>query len=157
MRQNHSIENVTASTINAKNGMDITVNVFYCSKCKIYFINYESLKRLIDYGVYPLLKFQLADSYEGELNSVSELMLYGYNVREGYLTETERRDILSWIIDSGLLTKSKIIKDLQFKINYNGKKSDNWRAKKKWEDDLLFVSQYIEGNVRKINPIFKRP
>ena len=81
-------------------------------------------------------------------------MLYGYRVADGTLTTQERRAVLSWIIDSGLLTKAEIIKDLQFKVRYNGSKKGNERAKAKWLDDIQFVSQYVMDNKQTINAAF---
>ncbi len=154
--ENHNIETVTAQTINVKTGLSVDVNVFYCKDCKKYFINYDALKAYVSMGIYPALQFSLVEYDATHLKAASELMLYGYNVREGCLSESERHKILSWIIDSGLLTKGEIIKDLQFKVNYNGKKQGNENAKKKWETDLNFVSHYVTGNVRRIQAIFKR-
>lgn len=88
------------------------------------------------------------------LKEASELMMYGYNVREGNLTQFERRRILEWIIDYGLLTKAEIIRDLQFKVRYNGNKAGNERARQKWLDDIQFVSQYTRGNSKVITATF---
>ena len=90
------------------------------------------------------------------LRNVSELMIYGYTVREGELTKEQRQRILSWIIDVGLLSKAEIIKDLQFKVSYNGKKPGNEKAKKKWEEDIQFVSHYVKGNTSRIEATFIR-
>ena len=81
-------------------------------------------------------------------------MLYGYNVREGKLTQFEHRRILEWIIDSGLMSKADIIRDLQFKVGYNGNKAGNERARQKWLDDIQFVSQYTAGNNKNIIATF---
>ena len=154
MRDNHQIETVTAKTNNAKNGTPISVNVFHCKSCDKYFINYEALQKYIDKGIYPALKYSLVNDISGSLNDASKLMLYGYNVSEGNLTQLERRSILAWIIDSGFLSKAEIIKDLQFKVRYNGSKAGNEKARKKWQDDIQFVSQYVQGNTKQINAVF---
>lgn len=152
---NHQIETVTAITTNMKTGFTTEINVFHCIECDRYFINYEALQKYIAKGIYPALDFSL-EIDEGKLREVSELMLYGYNVKEGVLNEGERHRILSWIIDAGLLSKAEIIKDLQFKVNYNGKKAGNENAKKKWETDILFVSQYVKGNSKRIDAVFEK-
>ena len=85
-----------------------------------------------------------------------ELEVLEYNVREGVLTKEERQNILSWIIDSGLISKEKIIRDLQFKVVYNGTKVGNEEAKKKWKSDIDFVSHYTKGNSRKMTAKFVR-
>lgn len=154
MRNNHQIESVTAKTNNAKNGTPISVNVFHCKNCDKYFINYEALQKYISKGIYPALKYSLVNDISGSLNDASELMLYGYNVREGCLSQLERRRILEWIIDAGLLSKADIIRDLQFKVRYNGSKLGNERARQKWLDDIQFVSQYTRDNRKVINATF---
>lgn len=156
MQKKHPIENVTAITTNAINGEQIKVNVYHCISCNKYFINYEALKDYISRRVFPALPYSLANSVNGSLNEASKLMLYGYSVAEGKLSLNERRSILSWIIDSGLLSKSEIIKDLQFKVRYNGSKAGNENAKIKWQDDIQFVSRYIKDNSRIINATFIR-
>ena len=154
LKRGHAIENVTAKTTNVKNNQPIEVNVFYCKSCKKYFINYEALQKYISRGIYPALHYSFNRVDDGMLKDASELMLYGYNVREGNLSLFERRRILEWIIDSGLLTKAEIIRDLQFKVRYNGSKPGNERARQKWLDDIQFVSQYTRGNSRAINATF---
>ena len=152
----HNIETVTAKTVNVKTGAAVEVNVFHCLECNRYFINHDALQNYTSRGVYPALNFELMDGDVGKLREASELMIYGYNVREGELSESERHKILSWIIDAGLMTKAEIIKDLQFKVNYNGKKSGNENAKKKWQSDIQFVSRYVKGNTSRIHAVFER-
>ncbi len=154
VRKNHSIESVTAKTVNVKNNQPVEVNVFYCAQCKKYFINFEALQAYFSRGIYPALQYTYENVEQGELREASDLMLYGYNVREGQLTQSERRRILEWIIDSGLLSKAEIIGNLQFKVRYNGRKAGNERAKAKWQDDIQFVSRYVVNNNRSINATF---
>lgn len=154
VRNNHSIESVTAETINVKNDQPVKVNVFYCRKCDKYFINFEALQSYFTRGIYPALQYTFNTVDTGTLKDASELMLYGYNVREGNLTQLERRRILEWIIDSGLLSKAEIIRDLQFKVRYNGSKAGNERARQKWLDDIQYVSRYVENNSRSIQARF---
>ena len=153
---NHKISTVTAKTLNLKTGLSVDVNVFYCNNCKKFFVNYEALKDYISKGIYPALQFVLVENNLSGLRNVSELMIYGYTVREGELTKEQRQRILSWIIDVGLLSKAEIIKDLQFKVSYNGKKPGNEKAKKKWEEDIQFVSHYVKGNTSRIEATFIR-
>ena len=154
MKNKHQIESVTAETTNAKNGANVHVNVFHCKNCDKYFINYEALQRYISNGVYPALPYILSNDISGSLHDASKLMLYGYRVAEGTLTRQERQSILSWVIDSSLLSKSEIIKDLQFKVRYNGSKPGNEKAKAKWEDDIQFVSRYVKDNKTNIKATY---
>lgn len=154
LRNNHDIEAVTAKTTNVKNNQPVEVNVFYCKRCKKYFINFEALQSYFAKGIYPALQYTFNRIDDGTLRDASELMMYGYNVREGQLSQLERRRILEWIIDYGLLSKAEIIRDLQFKVRYNGRKAGNERAKEKWLDDIQYVSHYIEHNTRSIKATF---
>ena len=60
--------------------------------------------------------------------------MYGYNVKEGELTEKQRQLLLKELIDKGLMTKDQIIRNIQSKVDFNGKKSGNENAKKRWID-----------------------
>ena len=82
-------------------------------------------------------------------------MMYGYNVKEGDLTEKQRQLLLKELIDKGLMTKDQIIRNIQSKVDFNGKKSGNENAKKRWIDDIKYVSQYTVGNVQEIHGRFE--
>ena len=154
--RSHNVETVTAETTNVKTGSSVKINVYYCKQCNKYFVNYEALQSYINRGIYPALSYKLVDFNESKLRQASELMMYGYNVREGILSKYERQKILSWIIDAGLMTKGEIIRNLQFKVNYNGRKPGNANAKARWQDDIQFVSRYVKDNSRAINAVFVR-
>lgn len=154
VRYNHEIETVTAKTTNAKNGESIEVNVFHCLNCDRYFINYEALQEYITRGIFPAFNYSMVRDPSSAMKEASELMLYGYNVREGVLSTDERHSVLSWIIDSGLMTKANIIKDLEFKVRYNGNKVGNEKARMKWQDDIQFVSRYVDDNDKEMKAEF---
>ena len=151
---NHRVETVTAETYNMINESPARINVYHCLDCNKYFVNYEALQGYISKGVYPALNYMLEKNSFDNLRSVSELMMYGYNVKQGELTESERRRILKWLVDTGIMSKRDIINDLQFKISYNGKKSGNEGAKRRWQSDLQFVSQYTSNNTKSIKARF---
>ena len=153
---NHNIETVTAETTDVKTGCMIHVNVYHCMACQKYFVNYEALQSYISRGIYPALQYELVDTNTSGLRESSELMLYGYSVKDGELTKAQRQRILAWIIDAGLLSKNEVIKDLQFKVRYNGAKKSNASAKSKWQEDILFVSQYTSNNTKKIKAVYRR-
>ena len=81
--------------------------------------------------------------------------MYGYNVKERELTEKQRQLLLKELIDKGLMTKDQIIRNIQSKVDFNGKKSGNENAKKRWIDDIKYVSQYTVGNVQEIRGRFE--
>ena len=110
----------------------------------------------ISSNIVNYLPYKIIDVDSSSMREASDLMLYGYTVRDGVHTREERHRILAWIIDSGFISKYDIIRDLEFKANYNGKKPGNEFARAKWEDDIEFVSEYIEGNSRQIDATFIR-
>ncbi len=142
LHNKHNIENVTMNVSNIRDNRKMDVNVFHCLTCGKYFINYDQLKEYIDKKQIPAFKYSIVKGTFDSMNEISELMLYGYTVKEGALRENERQGILAWILDCNLMTKNQIINNIQYKIDYNGKKELNAKAKIKWEDDLAFVSGY---------------
>ena len=76
---------------------------------------------------------------DGPFSNASPLMICGYNVRSGVLTEAHRHAILTNIIYNGIMTKVEIIQYLEHFINFNGSKSNMHLAVSKWENDLEFV------------------
>ena len=156
IKKAHNVETVTAETVNVKTGSSVEINVFHCLQCNKFFVNYEALQEYIKRGIYPSFHYSLVYIDEHHLRDVSELMMYGYNVKEGVLSRGERQRILSWIIDSGLMSKGEIIRNLQFKVNYNGRKASNANAKRKWKEDIQYVSRYVKDNRRKIKAVYKR-
>ena len=156
LNEQHPVESVTMRSLNSQTGKRYQVNAYYCSKCKKYFINHEAVKDLINRNMYPAFHYITADHYDGELKPMSQLMLYGYNARADGPSTVARHNILKWVIDSGLMSKPEIIKDLQFKIAYNGKRPGNEAARDKWEDDLDFLNTYVSDNRREIRGKLKR-
>ena len=156
MNEQHPVESVTMRSLNSQTGKRYQVNAYYCSKCKRYFINHEAVRDMISRNMYPAFHYISADHYDGELKPVSQLMLYGYNARSDCPSNATRHNILKWVIDSGLMSKPEIIKDLQFKIAYNGKRPGNEAARNKWEDDLDFLNYYVADNTKVINGRLRR-
>ena len=76
-------------------------------------------------------------------------------MKEGELTEKQRQLLLKELIDKGLMTKDQIIRNIQSKVDFNGKKSGNENAKKRWIDDIKYVSQYTVVNVQEIHGRFE--
>lgn len=146
----HMVDSVTLYTENLLSKKEIKVNAYYCQKCNRYFVNYEAIEGLTKRKILPALRYSIVDETWGTLNPISELMMYGYNVKEGVLSTAERHMILAGIIDAGLMRKHQIVANIQSKIDYNGKQKRNASAKQKWEEDIDFVNHYIVGNSRSI-------
>lgn len=149
--QAHPIETVTMQVKDSITSAMLKVNVYHCKKCDRYFVNHEMLAGFIKRNQHPAFHYCVVRDDSLMLSPMSELMMYGYNVKEGELTDRERQRILRFLIDTKLMTKHDIIRSLQFKVEFNGKKSSNANAKVKWEDDIRFVSQYGTVGQKTIN------
>ena len=77
------------------------------------------------------------------LADASPLKLCGYSVnqQDAYTKET-RQYIISRIIDQGIMSKSEIIRYLEYFININGRRKGNDLAVSKWRDDLNITLAY---------------
>ncbi len=86
------------------------------------------------------------------LAEASPLKLCGYSVsqQDGYSKET-RRYIISKIIDRGIMSKSEVIRYLEYFISINGKKKGNQLALSKWKDDLKFTLSYASDSQERHN------
>lgn len=156
IRNKHSIQSLTMRVPDIISKRIVSINVYFCTICNKYFINYEIIQELLKKNIHPALHYKIINSVDAGLKPVSELMLYGYNVREGNLTEGERHQILSWIIENQFMSKHDIIANIQSKVDYNGKKSGNEKACKKWQDDILYVSCYTQDNHREVAGDFSK-
>lgn len=64
----------------------------------------------------------------------------GYNVsQEDGLTESERRNILDWVLRNRILTRVQIIDFLTAMINTRSRRPNLGIAVSKWESDLYYV------------------
>lgn len=104
-RNNHSIENVSMNITNILDKSKMTVYVFNCRTCGKYFINCDQLKTLLNKKQIPAFKYSIVHEHNVVLNDVSILMLYGYTVKEGHLSEIQRQGILAWLIDQRIMDK----------------------------------------------------
>lgn len=153
----HNVISETLLLTNILNEQDIMFNVYHCLDCDEYFINYEVLQNYFSKGVFPDIRYVIMSEEDNQWKSKSTLFMYGYNVKNGNLTENQRQKILSYIIDNNIMTKHEIIRNIQSKVDYNGRKKGNEAAKEKWEKDILFVSRYSTKNQNIVkNPKFTR-
>lgn len=84
-------------------------------------------------------------AFEG-LKAESQLHSYGYNVVEGQMSETERRNLLIRLLQSGEMTYFEICRDIKNAIHTQQHLSFRAPAVAKWKSDLEFLSKYIEGH-----------
>lgn len=78
----------------------------------------------------------------GQIASESILRTCGYTVRQGSLTERERRRVLANIMDREIASKSCVMEHIQFFINSHYKQSNRKIAVAKWRSDLDWVRNY---------------
>ena len=50
--------------------------------------------------------------------------------------------IIKECIDENILSQSEIVSFLEYLIEFNGSKRENWLAVQKWERDLEFTLEY---------------
>lgn len=151
IQQKHKIGSVTMKTHSITCSKDVNINAYYCSDCKRYFVNNDAIRSLLLKHTCPLVRFHIVQDFTGQLNPESELKMYGYTVQEGVLSEQQRHDLLAVLIDKDLMSKTSIIKCIQFNIEFVGKRANMENAKERWRNDIQFVSQYVVGNKKKIN------
>lgn len=146
----HRISSITLKCMDYRSNKEVTVNAFYCATCNLYFINHEAIQDLMKHNTYPAINFVI-HSREINLRPFSKLMAYGYTVQSDILSDAQRRNILLNIVNDKLMTKQEIIRDLEFKISYNGKRESNAIALSKWRSDLEFISNYTSNNSTSIH------
>ena len=149
----HHVETVTLITEDSITFQKVSVNLFHCLDCDCYFINKEALDLHNKNRIYPVFRYRSYGRYDDdfEKRDFSPLFLYGYNVKQGALRESQRQALLKNIIENGLMSKMEIISFLQYLINYNGLSERNMIAAGKWHDDIRFVSEYTRDNVKMLN------
>ena len=146
-RDRHNVVSATAVLLGRfEKNIELTVN--YCKDCKRFFINYVSYETYKHrYGV---LIGNIVMEDEGKtvfgdvvLAEASPLKLCGYSVnqQDGY-TSQMRQYIISKIIDRGIMSKSDVVRYLEYFISINGRQKRNQLAVSKWNEDLTFTLGY---------------
>ncbi len=122
----------------AKASYDKTLNEYYMDLTK--------LREFVDHYGNPGLPIRFVcdnpDSFHSGLREESILKEYGYSVSQtDGLLPSERRSILTELVDLNITTISNIVKLLCFFIDsHPGDKY--YYAREKWEDDKQFISGY---------------
>ena len=160
INKGHDIEDITAGIFvldrNGQLGL-IRKSASYCRSCDKYFIDRWQFDELRNYGI-PLCQIineyvHSTDNYTGDyfdsLNAESILKQAGYNVNsEDNLSETQRRYVLSFLVESGICTKSKIIAHLTWLIDSRCGSSAMANAVDKWKKDRDYIRNYRLGDNR---------
>ena len=148
-RKSHHVIPSTRNVNLTNNNAVVYLPVHKCTSCGKTFIGFETLKiyeRL--YGKtstylisdYNNKKFD-KDSFEWSKLGESELHKKGYNVKADGMSEQERRELLSSLINSKQMTVFQICRDIESAIKiFDGR--DNYKlAVAKWKRDLKFVNE----------------
>lgn len=154
LTQGHHIIGVLA-TYRSLNDTVVKLPAQYCKDCDRLFISEEEYKRqrkLLRYHFIPTRvqyvtssgSYSCTDSpflrYRAEK---SPLKLCGYSVsQKDALPDNVRADILRFIIEQRILSRSDVINYLELFINTNGLNRNMEYAVQKWRDDLHFVYMY---------------
>ena len=149
-----------AEVTSVRDGKEYPINVFYCPKCKKFYINVESFNAYAKrYGI-PMVNLEYSysgvNSGFGNFKEESLLHFLGYNVNASEnLTQTQRRKILSEAIDAKIVTKQGIIRFLERLIARNKNRENFTDAVYKWRTDLVFVSNYKILDQKEVIGVFK--
>lgn len=153
----HVLKNVDAKIkiIDRKGQLkEKTIPAGYCSRCDIFFIMESTYQKLRAEGIpacriteeKAYLKSNL-DASQLKLAQRSILMEYGYSVsQQTGLSDTERRRILSTLVDLNILTRADIIGYLDFFINTKSSFEKYRTAVEKWRSDRDYISKYRKGS-----------
>ncbi len=139
---------------------DVEVNAMYCPDCNAYYISRYNYDRLKEKG---RILCQLV-SQEDYLNNIrnrryddlrqeSILHMMGYTVNaKDDLSDSYRQELLTFIIESGVITKKAAINHLDFLIRTNESRVQNKKAVEKWNRDRAFLLGYRPGPIPKFRP-----
>ena len=130
----------------------ISFEADYCAECGVYYIPesvYQNkillsgrlLCQVMSLDEYSEYKREM--SYNGELKPQSILNMIGYTVNaKDDLSDYERRTILQYAIESGIITKKLAIFYLQTFIRKSSPKKGLERAVQKWKSDLQWLYDF---------------
>ena len=147
----HELVRINA-IIQVKNNIgttEVEVPAYYCAKCNRYYILERYYRQVKKYGYiccrvdeYESL-IKSTNSIYGKLNERSILMNYGYTVdKKVGLSDKQRQDILSFMIDNNIIKKNKIINYLEWFITLNKEQPFKQDAVIKWKRDIKYVQSH---------------
>ena len=157
--KNHELKSIQALISVLKYNGEVSneiVSAGFCKHCNCYFILERDYLRLRSLGL-PLCRQITEKAYRengdelfnGEgLNPQSVLNQIGYNVNANEdLSNTQRQDILSFAVETGLYTPSGICSFLDWLIDKNSRVSnrDMSDAIRKWTEDRNYIARYKIG------------
>ncbi len=118
----------------------------YCFDCNVYYISRREYNRLKNKGK-VLCQMLTAEEYEryrqgtkfDDLSPIGPLAMLGYTVKKDVLYDSERRQLLNWIIENEIMTKAKVIWYLESFIRRNQGQVKKASAVQKWREDRDYL------------------
>ena len=129
----------------------VVLPVHYCKTCNRYLCGKVSFALFEEFfGKFIIETHRLLPGVDGrwQLQGESRLHQLGYNVIDGGLTCTERKNILISLLESKQLSFFEIVATLEqnirtFESNYRMR-----NAVEKWHNDLKFISDYMMQSIK---------
>lgn len=147
---NHKTIN-TSVLIDYNDGIKIKplkFNIHYCETCKVFYDfenSFYNQYKSIDYDKLIIIinriddKFLLANNYFNGLEK-SLLSKLGYKVGKSGLNKWNRRKILKYAIESGLMSVAEIKSHLEFCIQFFKNKNLMEKSITDWKEDMIYIS-----------------
>ena len=138
---------------------DIKVPSNYCPLCNCYYISSLTYSNIKNQGNLlcqkmsseEYIKFKGKVFKDDNLKSQSILNMAGYNVNsiDNY-TKSYRQEVLKYVIETGLLSKKRVIGYLNYFIRLNEGRANLEDAVEKWRMDRDFLTGYEQKERRVI-------
>ena len=114
-----------------------------CAHCKRFQISLNELTEMFDsYGV-PQCRIIYDDEKNGSFSDFATTSIFndmGYTVSQSAgLSSAKRQAILKYAIDSGKVSKYRVLSYLRQRMNINGMKEGNEVAFYKWKEDYEYI------------------
>lgn len=149
-KYSHDIEEVTG-IIDTVRGNPVSMTVCHCKSCKLYYVRdtvFESYREkygsLLGKFVRQAdgMKMGLITAY-GELAPESLLHMNGYNVNQtDNLSPGERRKILTYVIESHIMSRYDIRNHLSYLVKMNQYNPSKSIAASRWKSGIQWVNDY---------------
>ncbi|MEE1283169.1 MAG: hypothetical protein UHK60_13110 [Acutalibacteraceae bacterium] len=124
----------------------IALPVHYCKTCKRYLcgrLSFSLYKEFFGKFVIETHNLILGQDDSWDLYGESKLHRFGYNVINGELTISERRDILVSLLESKKMSFFEITATIEQNIRIFEGNYLMFRAVEKWRSDLGFINNYM--------------
>ena len=129
------------------------INAVYCFHCDRFIISSNMLRDFYKLGLhFRTIRFLLHNDYTADFNEQSWLSICGYKAGKHGLPQHERREILEYVIDEGLMSRHQIVDHLMGLISLREYRwdADFSDAIEDWNDDVGFVREYQNSRQRSI-------